>query len=144
MFTVSPDIYISFFNIIFIQKPTGFKWSLSTNQILFFFFFFSAAPCLHICILTSISLPRRPSWILNTEFQMLLMQMCWRALWSCYYIVNGAKYMPAGAALQNLLLENSVMLNLGSVPSSVLFPISQRRQRVSKPTAQNLICQRLI
>lgn len=51
----------------------------------------SAALCLHISILTSIPLPWMPSWILNTEFKILLMQMCCRAFWSCYYIVNGAK-----------------------------------------------------
>lgn len=52
------------------------------------------------------------------------MQMCWRALWSYYYIVSGAQYMPAGTALWNLLLENSVMPNVESIPFSILFPIS--------------------
>lgn len=129
--TVLPDSQLSLWHHF---HPEACRlWTFCKHKTKSSFLFLApAALGLHICILTCTPLPWRPSWILNTVFEILLMQMCWRALWSCYYIVNGAKYKPAGRVLWNLLLENSFMLNLESVPLSILFPISHATQEGCK------------
>lgn len=129
--TVLQNLKFSFLTSIFIRKPAGYELSVSTKPNVFILF--SRCSCCSLLPHVQPDIHASPmktklnpkNWIRNIMNADVLESPLELLL---YY--QWGQYMPTGTALWDLLLENSVMSNLGTVPFSILsrFSCSYRRQ----------------